>query len=627
MSTGAVLHTRRQHGLLVAALEPPLKRHVVLSQTEATIEVGQRYYRLSTHQFPEVAPTPGYRLLTNFAQDPLPRWTFNIAKSKFERALGLARGKNALVIAYTWHGRAPARLWVRPLMPLRPVEGLMHEHGAMQQRVTLRSGEVEIQPAPHLPPVSFGHGGVFMGSPDWWRRFEYSEDRGAGLEFQEDMWTPGVFEFLLEPGRTEYLMVSVGPLPAEAPQAILQQAADHLLAQDPGPHSSPAVRALSVACDQFCAVDCERPATVAGYPTLEVRARDLVLSIPGLCLARGKVDQAKALIETAIGLQRGGFLADTLEQAHARRRSPLPDATLWLFEVARELSRVVDTDDEFLRRRLYPSLRRAFARFRVRWRRFAWLTADGLIANHDENRGLTWMDAHLGARLVTPRRGLAVEHQALWSKGCETLATLARRYGDEATALAAESCCSAARASFQQRFWCNETDYPFDCISEARDSADAWADPTIRPNAVIALAVDPELFDGWQAAAIIDRAQRELLTPNGLRSLSPRDPNYIGQFGASVEEYEMSYHQGTAWPHLMGFYVRACLGLRSREPEVIGELERQLLSLVDSSLVVSHVAQLAHGDPPHRLRGAPAYAVGASEMLRAVSELLASGQR
>jgi predicted glycogen debranching enzyme len=444
-----------------------------------------------------------------------------------------------------------------------------------------------------------------------------------GLPFQEDMWTPGLFELSLEPGVTSYLVVSVGALPTEPPEELMGRAVEFLAGCDPGSDRPPAERVLCIAAEQFRADVCPRPATIAGYPLLDVRARDMVLSLPGLYLVQNRMPEAERVFATLRSLLRGGLLSDTLDQAGAKRRAPMPDATLWLFEAVREFDKRVPPDYPMLQKVLYPMLRRAFVRIRSKQKRTIWLTADGLIANYDEHRALTWMDAHLGARLVTPRRGLAVEFQALWSRGCETLAALGHRYGDRVTAMAAERACDAARIAFRDRFWCNETDYPFDTLSEVRDSADAWADPTVRPNALIALAVDPELFEAWQASAILERVRRELLTPHGIRSLTPRDERYIGQFGGSSDEHEVAYHQGTAWPHLLGFYARASARLTDRDSAVLEDLRQRVSALANGGLTLGSVGQIASGDAPHRWRGSPAYAMAVGELLRALIEDLA----
>lgn len=607
MSTVALMHTRRYHGILVAALNPPFERHVVLSHAEMTVHAQERSYRLSTHQFPNVAPTLGYRLLQRFSQDPIPRWQYRIGKAEFDRTLCLVRGMNAVVLGYRWRGKTPATLTVRPLLPLRPVDELMREHGAMVQRVALRPGEVEIQPMLGLPPITFAHSGVFVGSPDWWRRFEYLQDRQLFADFQEDIWTPGTFDLPLEPDKWGYLVVSVGPLPSKPAAELEREAIDYLMAQDPGVDRSPVVRGLWVASDVFCVDSCSRPSIVDGYPWYHVRTRDALIALPGLLIARRKLDQAKRVLGTIVKLQHAGFLPETMLPTKKRARAA-PDATLWLFEAARRLAAELGYADPFVRRTLYPALRRAFVRLRSGPRRFAWLTRDGLLANGSDTAALTWMDAHVGQWLVTPRRGLAVELQALWSRACRTLGEFARQYGDEPTRRASDQAHRLVTEAFKARFWCNETDYPFDCISEDRDTADAWADPSVRPNALIALAVEPELFRHWQAAAILARVRDELLTPRGIRTLATNDRNYRGHYEGGPEEREAAYHQGTAWPYLLGFYIRAAIQASPSDPELRLELQQLIEEAIDGAPVLGHLPQLADGDAPFRARGCPVQA-------------------
>jgi predicted glycogen debranching enzyme len=616
MSTLALMHTRRYHGMLVAALEPPIRRYAVLSHLDTNVEYGGRVHRLATHQFPGVAPTPGYRMLQRFAQDPLPRWEYKIGKYTLDRSLCLARGLNMVVLAYTWHGKHPAKLTTKPLMPLRPIDGLMREHGAMVQRVALRPNAVELQPVPGIPPITFTHEGVFMGSPDWWRRFEYLEDLRRHPEFQEDLWTPGAFEMTLEPEQTAYLTCAIGKASELSPAEIFAQTREYVLGCDPGPEQLSIVRTLSVAAEQFCVDVCDRPAVVAGYPWYEPRTRDSLMSVPGLFLARGAIDACKRTLATFLAVQHAGLLPVTLAESSLKTRRQSPDATLWLFEAARELVERTGTNDQFVKNQLYPALRRTFVRFTSKQRSFVWVTPEGLLANSAEGLSLTWMDARSAGTLVTPRRGLPVEFQALWSKGAETLGRMARELGDELTARAAEAAAEQARAAFKARFWCSQTDFPYDCISEGAGGADAFSDPTIRPNAVIALAVDPGLFERWQAVAILQRTRRELLTSRGLRSLSPKDAGYRGHHEGNLDEREGSYHQGTVWPFLIGFYARAALRLKPDDFELREELIHLLQSAAEEGLVLSHVAQLADGESPHRFRGCPAQAWSCAEVLR-----------
>jgi len=619
MSTVPMMHTRRYHGILVAPLEPPLRRFVAISHAELTLQANGRQYRLSTHQFPNLAPTPGYRLIRKFAMDPIPRWVYRIGDEEFEPRLCLARGRNIAVMTYTWHGREPATLTVKPLLPLRRIHDLMHEHGAMVQRVVLRQREVEIQPVFDLPPIAFRHSGVFVGSPDWWRRFEYLEDRNRAAEFQEDIWTPGTFELTLRPGHTQYLLTSVGELPQESAKDIVDETVDYLSVQLTRTSRNRAVQILWAAADAFLVKGQGKTAIIAGYPWYGIHMREPMMSVEGLCLVRGRTDYAREMVEYASSTMHAGLLPDVVSEAEARLGKPSPDATLWFFQAVRALVERVGVQDEGIRYKLYPKLKRAFARLRSRkGRKLAWVTSEGLLANGAEDRGLTWMDAQAPGWIVTPRRGRAIEHQALWTKACETLAQLASAYGEPTWRTLAQDACDLARASFQKRFWCSHIEYPFDCVSEERNIQGAWTDPSVRPNALIALAVDPGLFEPWQAAAIVARVRHDLLTPRGIRTLAPQESDYQGYHEGGFEQREGSRHQGSVWPHLLGFFVRAATRLAPEDDQLRDELRQMVESTLEEPLALRFVSQLADGDPPHRAHGCPAYSTAIAELLKAL---------
>jgi predicted glycogen debranching enzyme len=623
MSSVALLHTRRHHGAFVAALDPPLGRHVILSHADTIVSVedDRRTYRLATHQFPNVAPTLGYRLIEYFALDPMPRWTYRLGQHTLERTLALARGRNIAILAYTWYGKSPARIAIRPLMPLRPIEALTTEHGGMMQVVTLRTCAVELRPVPHLPPVHFAHEGVFMGSPDWWRKFEYLADRAEGLPFQEDMWTPGVFELPLEPNRTAYLACAVGAPIDRSPAELMAETSEFLRSQDLGPTRTHAVRVLGLAAEQFCLDAVEPRVIVPGYPAHQLHVRDITLAVPGLLLSRDQPARAIGVLRELIRHQRFGLLPEILPRPGKPRSKPLPDATLWLFETARLVVARRGPRDPFVAEELFPALARAFLRLSGRFRRWVWRSPDGLIVTSEPNVGLTWMDARVDGSPVTVRAGIAIEHQALFTRACDTLAALASFHGHDALAARASEAAVRARNTFRARFWCADTEYPYDCMSEARDRADAWADSSIRPNALIALALDPSLFEGWQADAILQRVRSELLTPVAVRSLSPHDRRYIGHFGGSSAEREAAYHQGTGWTHLLGFYARAAHQQWGDEAEGREELVRLLERAVDHGPLFGQLPQLADGEEPFRPRGCPAQASAVAEVLRALVEL------
>jgi len=617
-STIAQMHTRRYHGLLVAALEPPRKRHVTLSHMDASIEVNQLHYDLDTHQFPNVVPTGGYRYLARFDQDPLPRWTWNLPGGNVEQTLALVRGCNAVVLRYVWKGPFPVGLRLRPLLALRPFHTLVREHGSMIQSVELRQNEMRVRPVPTLPRVVFGHHATFIGSPDWWHRFEYLLEQSRGLDFQEDLWTPGCFSLQMLPNTPQFIVAAVDALPEGTPAGLLDAAARILSARDPGPAYSRATRVLSVARDAFVTDCAKQPSIVAGYPWFEVWGRDTLISLPGLLLVHHDVVGARDVLSTMIQHMQDGLVSNRIPDEGKATEFHCADATLWLFEAARLYAEQVPETDPFLREELFEALVTAFEAAMRGTRHNIHVSAEGLFAAADPGFALTWMDAKVGEWAVTPRAGLPIELQALWARGCDTLANFAAAFGQAEIAARARDAHARCLFSFRRRFWCEQTAYPYDVISESPGPS-AWSDPAIRPNAVIALAIEPRLFDASQAASIIVVAERDLFTPAGLRSLAPQCSGYCGRYSGAVKDRDSAYHQGTVWPFLLGFYVRAALKQKSRDSGSREVLEQLIESALANALALGQVPEVADAEPPHRPGGAFAQAWSVAELLRALA--------
>jgi predicted glycogen debranching enzyme len=653
-STIAGMHTRRYHGLLVAALDPPRGRHVLLSHMDTTV-IGPRTsappsragggptsarslarptWELAKHQFPGVDPKTTPFHLDRFDQDPLPRWTYVIAGGELTVSLALVRGENAIVLRYAYSGRTPLELRLRPLIAGRHFHKLQREHGAMVQRVELRPGgagervsgapppgEMRVQPKKDLPRICFRYEGTFVGSPDWWRRFEYLAERDRGLDYEEDLWTPGVFEMPLRDGAPVWIVAGVDHLPEGEPEALFEAAKSALLAEDPGPPATLAQRRLQVAAAAFRADLAPRPGVIAGFPWFEVWGRDTLASLPGLYLAQGHVEAAERVLREMIASMADGLVPARLPEPTNGAGNAAPDygsadATLWLFEAARHMADVLGDTHPFVAGKLYPALVSAFEAVLRGTHNGIHLAPDGLFVAGRAGDALTWMAARVGAEPVTSRAGCAVELSALWARGADTLARLARAAGHvplEQRALAARD---RARAAFHARFWCEETAYPYDVISETDAGEGSFRDACVRPNAVLALSIDPASFTPERARLTVERAHRELLTPAGLRTLAPSDPRYLGRYGGDVKARDGAYHQGTAWPWLLGAYARAAL---RTGVEDAATLERRVAEAAQNELALGQVAELADGEPPHAPGGAVAQAWNVAELLRVLA--------
>lgn len=651
-STLAGMHTRRYHGLLVAALDPPCGRHVLLSHMDTTVlgprgpvasarragrpvAMGARpAWELAKHQFPDVDPKTTPFHLARFDQDPLPRWTYAIAGGELEVTLALVRGENALVLRYTFRGAAPLDLRLRPLIAARPFHTLQREHGGMLQRVELRPGhepvhagngappgEMRVQPRKELPRICFRYEGTFVGSPDWWRRFEYHAERDRGFDYEEDLWTPGVFEMPLREGAPVWLVAGVDRLPEGEPEALMEATRAALIAEDPGPSVPLVQRRLTIAAEAYRADLARRPGVIAGYPWFEVWGRDALAALPGLYLVQGRRDGALRILRELIGAMTDGLVPSRLPEPANGAPAVVSDyasadATLWLFEAARHVADALGDGHTFLTDELLLALHDAFEAALRGTRHGIHITEDGLFAAGAAGDSLTWMGARVADVPVTSRAGCAVELSALWARGCDTLARLARSAGDTALAARAVAERDRTRAAFRARFWCDETRYPYDVISEAEDGEGAFRDAGIRPNAVVALAVDPASFTDDRARLLLERARRELVTPAGLRTLAPSDPRYAGRYAGDVKARDGAYHQGSAWPWLLGFYARAAL---RAGVEDAASIERLVAAAAQNEIALGHVPQLADGDPPHAPGGAVAQAWSVAELLRVLA--------
>jgi predicted glycogen debranching enzyme len=623
------MHTRRYHGLLVAALDPPRARHVILSHVDVKValdpkvprapgDAGRGPWELAKHQFPEVDPESGPFYLDRFAQDPLPRFTYAVAGGELEVTLALVRGANAAVLRYAWRGPRPIVLTLRPLLAMRPFHGLTHGNGGMDQRAVLRADEVRVRPDKALPTVAFRYEGTFVGSPDWWRRFEYLAERDRGLEFVEDLWTPGTFEIHLD-AAPAHLLAAVDHLPEAGAADLLAATEEALLAVDPGAGVAPLERRLTVASEAFRADLARRPGVIAGYPWFEVWGRDTLIALPGLYLVPNKPDGAVRALREMIGAMQDGLVPNRIPDVGEAAEFHTADATLWLFEAARLVAAELGEAHPFVAGELVGALRGAFDAALRGTRNAIHVTEDGLFAAGHPGDSLTWMDARVDGRAVTPRVGCPVELTALWAKGCETLGRLARAAGEHDLSDRAFIACRRARDAFQARFWCEETGYPYDVLSERAEGEGAFRDATVRPNAVLALAVDPACFSDDRAERLLARARAELVTSAGLRSLAPGEPGYVGRYGGGVAQRDRAYHQGTVWPWLLGAYVRAARRRAPDDDRLRDELRELVAAAARNALALGQVAEIADGDPPHAPGGCFAQAWSVAELLRALA--------
>ena len=620
-STVAGLNTRRYHGLLVAATQPPVGRTALLSKLEETLVVAGRRYELSANQYPGVVHPQGHLLMSRFRLDPFPVFTYRVEGFELEKSVVMLHGENTTCVRYSLRridaGETDVRLEVRPLITFRDYHALTHENGALDSRVRVEEGLLTVTPYEGLPALHFAHEwGEVEAAGYWYRNFNYAEEQARGLDSTEDLFSPFALKFDLGKRNEVSIIASTERHAARRAGELIRaevERREEMLKSSPS--NDEVVRMLTAAADQYVVARGRQKTVIAGYHWFGDWGRDTMIALPGLTLVTGRFDVARSILAEFARHVSEGMLPNRFTEAGEAPEYNTVDATLWYFEAARAL--VAYTNDaEFVRAELYPVLREIIdwhergTRYGIR------VDDDGLLAAGEEGAQLTWMDAKVGDRVITPRRGKPVEIQALWYNALRVMEEFAREFGFVSDEGKYAGMASRARDSFNALFWNEELGCLYDVVDgTARDAS-------MRPNQIFAVSLRHSMLSAERARLMVEAVERELLTPYGLRSLASSDPQYSGRYGGGPAERDAVYHQGAVWAWLIGPFVTAYLKVHGRTSETVQRTQDLLAPLVAhlKEVCLGHVSEIFEGDAPHAPRGAVAQAWSVAELLRALVE-------
>jgi predicted glycogen debranching enzyme len=606
--------TRRYHGLLVAALRPPVARTVALVKLDAVATCHGRRHALATNEYVDGTVHPcGHELLESFRlEGTTPVWTYAFADARLEVRVYMAHGRNTTYVRYTLvHASAPVELEIEPLCTWRDYH--WHRHGVEGLGSVAVDGGCEVRADGGAFRVLADGAAHFEPGADWHWGVLHAVERARGLDDREDLFRPGRFRARLAAGESVAIVATTEPGAPEGAGVALhavERRERGLLARVPKAWPA-ALRQLALAADQFVVARGSGGCTViAGYPWFTDWGRDTMIALPGLALATGRPDVARDVLLTFAAHVDQGLLPNRFPDGDDPPEYNTVDATLWYFQaVAAYLQ--VERAPAFAAR-LYPVLADIVA-WHDRGTRYGIAVdpADGLLRAGEPGVQLTWMDARVGDRVITPRTGKAVEINALWHGALAVLGDLAALLGHDADAAGWRRRAARVAAAFGERFWCESRGHLYDVI----DAPDAVADATLRPNQLLACALRHELLDRTRTRAVVDACARELLTTFGLRTLPPGDPAYVGRYGGGPAARDAAYHQGTAWTWLLGAFVRAHL-------RAYGDADaaRRVVTAALQHLQAGCVGQYAEifdADPPHRPTGCFAQAWSVAELLTA----------
>ena len=641
-STILDVNTRKYHGLLVAALHPPGDRTICVSKLDEDIIVGDSIFRLGANEFQSGFFPAGYVFLQEFQVAPFPKHVYAAGNVTVEKTVFMPHGKNASAALYKFNNLGTAEVKVRifPLLTCRHFHSVINENTPplnLKQMAAEKSVELTSDNPTATIAVAASEG-TFVEKPTLVRHLFYREEASRGESSLDDLHQPGYFETSLLPRESrDFAVVAAADVDRQVCRGVLESVGttaidverylelelkrrvDSLANFYDSQKRVPASDSLSwilQAADSFIARgNGDSRSVIAGYHWFEEWGRDTFISLPGLLLATGRfADAERVLVRFSKYVKRGlipNFIPNRTGQEQPYNTV---DATLWYLNAVLQYLKYTG-DFRFVEENLWETIKTIIENHERGTAFGIHLDSDGLLSHGPR---LTWMDAETNGEAVTPRAGKAVEVQALWYNALRTVQLLATKFGPKSLSWRCSDTANRARESFDWKFWNRDKRCLFDVLEAS------GANASVRPNQIIAVALDFPIIYQDKAEAIVDLVQRELFTPFGLRTLAQGDVHYRGVYDGNRARRDNAYHNGTVWPWLLGPFVSAFLKTKGTEGGTREYALTNILMPLFSTQVLQSglgtVNEIFDGDPPHTPRGCISQAWSVAEPLRAYVE-------
>jgi predicted glycogen debranching enzyme len=606
-------NTRRYHGLFVTALQPPLGRTVLVEKLNEQATLGGHTYPLSSNEYGDGTIHPdGYRHIESFHLDGgLPVWRFALAEALLTKRIWMVHGRNTVYVAYT-HERGARPLDLDVLVMTTHRDAHTETRGDWEPIVVpIESGAVVHAHATGVRLLASG--GAFQPVRQWHWNVHHRVETGRGLPDREDQYAAGRFRATLAPDETWVLVCTLEPetdLDWRASLDAARARAAGLIALARVASEPAWVQQLVLAADQFIVQRGAGHTVIAGYPWFGDWGRDTMIALPGLALSTRRYDVAAGVLRTFAQFVSDGMLPNRFPDAGEVPEYNTVDATLWYFHALDRYSAA--SGDLALARELWPVLEDIVA-WHQRGTRYNIHVdpADGLLYAGEPGVQLTWMDAKVNGRVITPREGKPVEINALWINALRVMARLAQAL-QLTPRFAYTELAAQAEAGFEQ-FWYEDGGYLYDVIG-----GPGGPDPSLRPNQLLAISLPYGPLAGPaqrdRARQVVAACARALVTSHGLRSLAPDHPDYLPVFNGPAVKRDTAYHQGTVWGWLIGPFVDAYRLVTGDHAAARGFLEPFARHLNDDGL--GSIAEVFEPEPPFAPGGCPAQAWSVAEVLR-----------
>jgi predicted glycogen debranching enzyme len=621
--TASGIRTRRYHALLLTATTPPAGRMVLVNGFDAWVETPTGTSAVSSQRYgPDVIHPNGAARIESFEYEPWPRWHYKIDNDLvLEQELFVSKGQSAIFISWrvVAGGDDPGdiKLKVRPFLSGRDFHSTHHENASFRFDAEQNGEQVTFRPYDGVPAVIAYSNGHYAHEPTWYRNFLYSEEQTRGLDAGEDLASPGVFEFSLSQKPAVLLLAAEGHAITDIESIEARHAQVRTIEQVRREYfSSP----LEHAADAYLVKRGRGKTLIAGYPWFGDWGRDTFIALRGLCIATGRLEEARDILLQWAGTVSQGMLPNRFPDQGEQPEFNSVDAPLWYIIAVNDYLLAGEKQptlvEDWHTKKLRAAMEAILAGYNEGTRFGIRADPDGLLSAGEHGQQLTWMDARMDGHEITPRIGKPVEIQALWLNALAIGAKFSARY---------ETLFEKGHAAFESKFWNEHAGYLADVID--CDHQSGVVDLTFRPNQIFAVGGLPlTLVSPEKAKKVVDAVEMLLLTPTGLRSLAPGESGYAAHYQGGPRERDAVYHQGTVWPWLMGPFVEAWVRVHGSSAAARKKARAQFLPALYEHLNhagLGHISEICDAEPPHTPRGCPFQAWSLGELLRLERAVLA----
>ncbi|MCK9422417.1 MAG: amylo-alpha-1,6-glucosidase [Bacteroidales bacterium] len=599
-------NTRKYHGMLITP-QPGVdhENHVLVSTMDETVIQMESEFNLGIHKYPGGVYNPkGHKYIRDFVTEPIPKLTYRVGGVILTKEMAFITREDRMIIRYTLvEAHSPTKIKIKPFLAFRNIHTLSKENIFADKKFEKITQGIKVRMYQGYTDlfIQISKTNEYTHVPDWYYKIEYQEEMERGYEYQEDLYVPGFFEFDIGKGESVYVAVGTQEM---NPLSMKRAFNDELETRIPRNNFK---NCLINAAQQFIVKQGKKTEILAGFPWFGRIGRNTFVALPGLTLIHGDFKTCKSVIDTMIQEMQGPFFPNIGSGNSATYNAV--DTPLWFFWTLQQYAEFTGRKKEIWKeygRKMKTILNnyRQGTEFGIQ------MDKDGLITAGVPGIPLTWMDAYVDGKPVTPRMGKCIEINALWYNAICFSMEIASLTGDKKFCKDWESISLLIPDSFLETFWNKEKRYMADYVDGV------YKDWAVRPNMILVASLPYSPVSEEIRKEVLSRVKQELLTTRGLRTLTPKSPVFKGTYYGNQSERDSAYHQGTVRPWLLGHFAEGYLRIHGKSGLSIIKGIFQGFEAVMTEHGIGTISEIYDGDPPHTARGAISYATSVAELLR-----------